>query len=82
MSIFSIGGVGQMTPAMQNTVRKAAAGTARAYVRKKARKSKKVRRVAKAVRKVKRVAKSAKKLVKGSAAAKAYMAKIRKMRKK
>lgn len=84
MALIPMQGVGQMTPAQQNTIRKAAGGTARASARKRKR-SKKAGSVKRAVKRaVKRVAKSAgrKALKKGSAAAKAYMAKLRKMRKK
>lgn len=87
MAIPLMQGVGQMTPAQQHTVRKAL-GTARASGRKvrRSRKAggKKKRAAAAAPRRKKRAAAKGGKprLVKGSAAAKAYMAKIRKMRKR
>lgn len=80
-------GVGQMTPAQQHTLRKAL-GTARASTRgtRKRRaggKKKRARAAAPRKRRAKAAKRGGKKrLVKGSAAAKAYMAKIRKMRKK
>ena len=83
MAIVSIGGMGQMTPTQQNTIRRAAGGTARASGPKRSRGRKK-KAAAPRARKAsgKRKSSLAKRLVKGSAAAKAYMAKIRKMRKK
>jgi len=79
-------GVGQMTPTQQHTLRKAL-GTARASgTGKRRRKARTKKKRAGAAAPKKRRAKAArggkKRLVKGSAAAKAYMAKIRKMRKK
>jgi len=86
MGIWQLGGVGQSTPAMQHTIAKNAAGMARAYVKKRSKGSKKkataVRRVKKAAAGVRKARSVAKRLVKGSAAAKAYMKKIRNMRKK
>lgn len=82
-NLVSLGGMGQMTPAQQNTIRKHANGTARASrtnSKKRARKKPVARRAKKAAKRSGSA--KAKKLVKGSAAAKAYMAKIRKMRKK
>jgi len=81
-------GAGQMTPAQQYTLRKAAGNTPRPG--RKPRKAKKKRNAVKAAvrsaakRTVKRVAKRAGKAIlkKGSKAAKDYMAKIRRMRKK
>lgn len=72
-------GWGSMTAATQNTIRKAIGGAVRSGVRKVKRKVKSTaKRVTK--RAAKRSGKAAR-LVKGSAAAKRYMAKIRKLRK-
>jgi len=83
-NLVSLGGMGQMTPAMQNTIRKNALGTARASGRKvgRSRKKKSAAPRAKKAAGRSKVGKAAKRLVKGSAAAKAYMKKIRNMRKK
>jgi len=85
MSIIQIGGLGQATPAMQHTIKKNAVGMARAWTKKRSKGSKKKARAVKTVRKVagavRKAKKTAKRLVKGSAAAKAYMKKIRNMRK-
>jgi Tfp pilus assembly major pilin PilA len=82
-NLVALGGMGQMTPAMQNTIRKNAVGTARASGR-KVRRNRKKKSAAPRARKAKSAKKNgmAKRLVKGSAAAKAYMKKIRNMRKK
>lgn len=73
-------GWGQMTAATQNTIRKAIGSATRSGVRRVKRKLKgAAKRVTK--RAAKRGGKAAR-LVKGSAAAKRYMAKIRKLRKK
>lgn len=81
MAIVTLGGMGDMTPAMQNIIRKAAGGTARARSkkRKKASSSRKKKVAAKPVSK--RASKRPARLVKGSAAAKRYMASIRAKRK-
>jgi hypothetical protein len=81
-NLVSLGGMGQMTPAMQNTIRKNAVGTARASGKKRS-SSRKKKSAAPRARKAKSSKKNgtAKRLVKGSAEAKRYMAKIRKMRK-
>lgn len=86
--MYSIGGIGQMTPTQQQTVRKAMGGAKKAAGTRKKRGSykKKARpAVAKAKRGRPRKAKAAKKNVrfaKGSAAAKAWGAKMRALRKK
>jgi len=79
LGLAGIGGIGQMTRAQQATwtrVRGAATGT------KKRRKKKAASAGAKRKRKSGGKRKGGSKLKKGSAAAKRYMAKIRKMRKK
>jgi hypothetical protein len=91
MALIPIQGMGQMTPAQQNTIRKAAGGTARASGRKRSKGRKRTRSKKRAApRAKKRSTKRATKrssgkrgsrLVKGSAAAKAYMKKIRGKRK-
>lgn len=72
-------GWSQMTPATQNTIRKAAGGTARASGSKRRKKRSKG---SKSGTKKKRAATraSGNKFVKGSAAAKAHMAKLRRKR--
>lgn len=83
MGIVTIGGMGQMTPAMQQTIRKVSGGTARASGPKRSRGRKKKRAAPRAKKRTtKRTSGKKKRLVKGSAAAKAYMAKIRRKRKK
>lgn len=79
MGIVTIGGMGQMTPAMQQMIRGHAVGTARASGKKrsKGRKKKAAAPRAKKSAGSKRPAR----LVKGSAAAKKYMASIRRKRK-
>jgi len=80
---ISIGGIGQMSPAQVNTIRNVSGnGTARARPKKRSSGRKKNGAAKRAKKASGRGMKRAKKLVKGSAAAKAYMAKIRKMRKK
>lgn len=75
-------GWSSMTAATQNTLRKALGSAVRSGVRRVARKVKsKVGGKRKARASGKRASKAAR-LVKGSAAAKRYMAKIRKLRKK
>ena len=87
MPLLTLQGVGQMSPAQQHTLRKALGGTARASGRKRSKGSKK-RSTKSTVKRRSRSASSGsrgrgrKVLKKGSAAAKAYMAKIRKMRKR
>jgi len=80
--MYQIGGMGQMTPAMQQVVRKAVGKSGTAT---RSRRTKK-KRAAKSVRKTrtKRTSsrKSGKKLVAGSAAAKAWGKKMKALRKK
>lgn len=73
-------GWGSMTAATQNTIRKAIGGAARSGVRRVKRKVK--RAVKRTVKRASKRSGKAARLVKGSAAAKRYMAKIRKLRKK
>lgn len=76
-------GIGQMTPAQQTVIRKAQGSNGGSRSMK--RRTKKAKSTSTGKRKAKRAASGGKKqnkFVKGSAAAKAYMAKIRKMRKK
>lgn len=77
--MIKIGGFGQMTPAMQQTIR-GALGTARASTKKRS-KGRKKKAAAKPASRKRRATKKPSRLVKGSAAAKAYMAKIRAKRK-
>lgn len=79
LGLAGVGGIGQMTPAQIGTWRKARGAVQTATKRKRSKK--KAASAAGGKRKRKRSAARGK-LKKGSAAAKAYMAKIRKMRKK